>query len=69
MEGRTYRYYHGTPLYPFGYGLSYSRFEYHMMEVTPTTIKVGESVKVTVGLTNHGPYDASEVGWFYMNEL
>ena len=49
------------PLYPFGYGLSYSKFHYSSLVVTPTSITAGQSVTVTVTVTNRGPYDADEV--------
>ena len=62
MEGRTYRYYHGTPLYPFGYGLSYSQFDYEGLEVDPLRLTAGGEVSVAVYVTNRGPMDADEVG-------
>ena len=61
MAGRTYRYYNGDPLYPFGYGLSYSKFTYESMRVAPATITVGQSTSVNVTVRNEGPYDADEV--------
>ncbi len=62
MSGSTYRYYNGDPLYPFGYGLSYTEFEYEAMKVTPSAIKVGEGVKAQVTVWNKGGYTADEVG-------
>jgi beta-glucosidase len=47
MEERTYRYFTGNPLYPFGYGLSYSKFYYYDAWVTPT-IKAGDEQGVRV---------------------
>ncbi|MBN2765151.1 MAG: glycoside hydrolase family 3 C-terminal domain-containing protein, partial [Paludibacteraceae bacterium] len=47
MDGRTYRYFADEPLYPFGYGLSYTSFEYSDLQ-TPKTAKVGDMVKVSV---------------------
>ena len=61
MEGRTYRYYNGDPLYPFGYGLSYTQFMYSGLSVSPTSVKKGENVLVTVTVENKGMFDADEV--------
>ena len=60
MEGRTYRYFKGDPLYPFGYGLSYTHFEYHQMLYTPS-IKAGENVDVDIIIRNMGKFEAEEV--------
>ena len=61
MKGRTYRYYENEPLYPFGYGLSYSTFKYLSLNVTPQSIEIGMSVTVEVTVQNLGPYEAHEV--------
>ena len=61
MEGRTYRYYNGDPLYPFGYGLSYSKFQYSGLSVNPQSVEPGQSVTVTVIVENIGNCDADEV--------
>jgi len=60
-DGQTYRYMSTDPLYPFGYGLSYSKFHYNNVAVSPSTIKVGQNVTVSVTVTNRGPYVAEEV--------
>jgi len=60
MEGRTYRYFNGRPLFPFGYGLSYSTFSYSKLAV-PNTVKAGDNITVRVTVTNNGPFDADEV--------
>ncbi|KAK3097560.1 hypothetical protein FSP39_010802 [Pinctada imbricata] len=65
MKGRSYRYFSGTPLYPFGYGLSYSEFEYSQLKYNPT-IKAGESLNVSVMIYNKGPYDGDEVVQLYI---
>lgn len=57
MKGRTYRYFEGEPLYPFGYGLSYTTFEYSDLKVE------GENVNVVV--KNAGPLDGDEVVQLY----
>ena len=60
-DGQTYRYMSTDPLFPFGYGLSYSKFHYNSLLVSPTTIKRGQNVTVAVNVTNRGPYVADEV--------
>lgn len=61
MAGHTYRYYVGDPLYPFGYGLSYTTFVYTFASVAPTFIHGGDNITVTVGVQNTGAVDADEV--------
>jgi beta-glucosidase len=60
MEGRTYRYSKWTPMYPFGYGLSYSTFGYTSL-LLPDEIRAGENITISATVTNYGPYDADEV--------
>jgi len=61
-DGQTYRYMSAIdPLYPFGYGLSYSKFHYAHLVVSPANVTRGQSVSVTVNVTNRGPYAADEV--------
>jgi len=60
MRNRTYRYFTGTPIYPFGYGLSYTTFKYASLDVTPASGKV----KVTV--TNTGNKAGDEVVQLYL---
>jgi beta-glucosidase len=60
MHGRTYRYFVGDPMYPFGYGLSYSKFVYDYFKCADV-IKAGERLKVTGQVANMGPYDGDEV--------
>lgn len=66
MEGKTYRYFKGTPLYEFGYGLSYTNFEYAVKEI-PQSIKAGESITVTVDVTNSGKVAGDEVVELYVS--
>ncbi|KAK7108560.1 uncharacterized protein [Littorina saxatilis] len=65
MQGRTYRYFEGEPLYPFGYGLSYTRFSYADFSCTQN-ITAGQSVTGTVTVKNTGKYDADEVAQIYI---
>ena len=61
MVGSTYRYLQHTPLYPFGYGLSYSKFGYFGLQISPKAVKKGSDVTVIASVSNLGPYDADEV--------
>ena len=62
MAGRTYRYFDGDPLYPFGYGLSYTQFSYSDLVLSPTKVKAGQNVTVTFKIENIGFMDGQEVG-------
>jgi len=67
MNGRTYRYFNGDPLYPFGYGLSYTTFEYDDLEL-PSEVKTGGSVMVKVKVTNTGSMAGEEVVQLYLTD-
>ena len=64
--GRTYRYYTGTPQFRFGYGLSYTSFEYSKLAVDLTTVNPCDSVKVTVSVENIGKVAGDEVIQVYL---
>lgn len=66
MDGRTYRYFKGDVLYPFGHGLSYTTFNYAIPSVSAKTIKAGDAVDVTVDVTNAGKMDSDEVVQLYI---
>jgi beta-glucosidase len=66
MKGRTYRYFTGEPLYPFGHGLSYARFAYDRLRV-PKKAKVGAPVEVSVRVGNEGATLADEVVQVYVS--
>ena len=61
MKGRTYRYFEGAPLYPFGFGLSYTQFAYSNLKLPPTPVKAGEPLQATVTVTNAGKVAGDEV--------
>jgi beta-glucosidase len=67
MEGRTYKYFRGEPLYPFGYGLSYTTFEYADLKLAKKA-KVGDQVTVKVKVTNTGKMDGEEVVQLYLKD-
>ncbi len=69
MEGHTYRYFRGTPLYPFGFGLSYTTFEYGAAKLSKSSIKAGQTVSITVPVTNTGAIDGEEVVQVYVKSL
>jgi beta-glucosidase len=63
-NGRTYRYFKGTPLYPFGYGLSYTSFEYSKMEAAPN-LSTTQDLLVRVTVKNTGTVAGDEVVQLY----
>ncbi|MFZ2287662.1 MAG: glycoside hydrolase family 3 C-terminal domain-containing protein [Bacteroidales bacterium] len=67
MSNRTYRYFTGTPLYPFGFGLSYTSFAYSGLRV-PEKVAAGSDVKVEVTVTNTGEMAGDEVIQLYVTD-
>ena len=68
MEGRTYRYFRGEPVYPFGSGLSYTRFEYSGLQLSRPAARTAEPVEVSVGVTNAGARAGDEVVQLYVRK-
>lgn len=66
MKGRTYRYFEGEALFPFGYGLSYSKFEYSPISI-PSSIKKNETVKISISVKNTSNKAGEEVVQLYIN--
>jgi len=66
MTNRTYRYFNGEALYPFGYGLSYTTFKYDMLNIAATTAK-GKNLSVSVRVTNTGKMNGEEVVQLYVS--
>jgi beta-glucosidase len=60
MKGRTYRYFEGTPLYPFGYGLSYTKFAYSGLHRTNRCLPAGSTAGFDVTVTNTGKKPATK---------
>jgi len=68
MAGRTYRYYKGPVLYPFGYGLSYTTFHYDSLLIEKA-VAPGDSLFLSVRLTNTGPVEGDEAAQIYISAL
>jgi beta-glucosidase len=66
MKGRTYRYFDGKPLYPFGYGLSYTRFGYTDLKLPGKALAAGEDLHASVTVTNTGKVAGDEVVQLYL---
>jgi beta-glucosidase len=66
-KGRTYMYFQGTPLYPFGFGLSYTTFTYSTLRLSAATLAQGGSVTVSVDVTNSGTVAGDEVVQLYVS--
>ena len=69
MEGRTYRYFRGQPLYPFGHGLSYTRFAYTDLHLSRARADVSDSVEVSLDVKNVGSRDGDEVVQLYARDV
>jgi beta-glucosidase len=66
MANRTYRYFGGEPLYPFGYGLSYTKFRYTDLTIPIQTIAAGQPVAADITVTNTGKIAGDEVVQVYL---
>ena len=66
MSNRTYRYFTGEPLYPFGYGLSYSKFEYSNLKFSSPELQAGEPLTVEVDVKNASKQSGDEVAELYL---
>lgn len=68
MKGRTYRYMSQEPMYPFGFGLSYSSFSYDNLSQSAANIKKGGSIELSCMVTNTGAYEAIETVQLYITD-
>ena len=67
MKSRTYRYFAGEPLYPFGFGLSYSQFAYSNLKLSQTSLHAGDPLGVDVDVSNRSQRDGDEVVELYLS--
>ncbi len=68
MNGRTYKYMEVEPMYPFGYGLSYTNFQYEDMKLSEKKVKKGKSLQASVKVINAGDRSAEEVVQLYIRD-
>ena len=69
MKGRTYRYMTDKPLFPFGYGLSYTTFDISKGRLSKSSVRTGEGVKFTAHVKNTGKRDGAEVVQVYVRKV
>ncbi len=69
MEGRTYKYIKNEPLYPFGFGLSYTTFTYKDLTLSSSCIETGASLQCSVKVGNTGPVKAEEAVQIYISDI
>ncbi len=68
MFNRTYRYMKNEALYPFGYGLSYSKFEYDNLKLSKDKIKAGQQIEISVSVKNVGNFNSEETIQLYVQD-
>ncbi len=68
MDGRTYKFFDGKPMYPFGYGLSYGKTDFYDVTLSKDVIKAGQSVELTVKCINRGTMDIKETVQIYIRD-
>jgi beta-glucosidase len=69
MQGRTYRYFKGDPLYQFGFGLSYTQFKYDKLKLSADRIQPGAELKLTAEVQNTGGWPGDEVIQLYLSRV
>ena len=69
MKNRTYRYMENEALYPFGYGLSYTKFKYSNLKISNDTLQVGEALRLSAVIKNIGDYEADETVQIYLKDV
>src|SRR5690606_14467949 len=69
MKGRTYKFMDVKPMYPFGFGLSYTNFEYGDISLSEKRVRRNNSLKATISVTNTGKVKAGEVVQMYIQDI
>ena len=69
MQGHTYRYFRGEPVYAFGHGLSYTTFGYGNLRLSAGSLRPGEALTVTVDVRNTGQREGDEVVQLYLSDV
>jgi beta-glucosidase len=69
MKGRTYRYFEKEPLYPFGYGLSYTSFKYSNLRLSATRLPADNNLNINVDVENTGKLAGREVVQLYISDV
>jgi beta-glucosidase len=69
MKGRTYRYMEQEPLYPFGFGLTYSTFEFSKPEISSNQITTKSRVEISTKISNTGKFESDEVVQLYVTKV
>jgi len=69
MVGRTYKYMDENPLYPFGYGLSYTKFKYENVDVSSKRISKTDTITLTLDVVNTGEVDSDEIVQLYITDV
>jgi beta-glucosidase len=69
MQGRTYRYFKGDPLYPFGHGLSFTTFRYGKLKLSREQVRAGDGFSVSVEVENSGTRAGDEVVQIYVTDV
>lgn len=69
MKNRTYRYIENEALYPFGYGLSYTKFEYSDLIISKSELQTGETAQLKVTVKNVGQYESDETVQLYLKDV
>ncbi|HEX6730870.1 MAG TPA: glycoside hydrolase family 3 C-terminal domain-containing protein [Pyrinomonadaceae bacterium] len=68
MQGRTYRFFKGEPLYQFGFGLSYTEFKYAKLTLSSSSVTAGDAPRITVDVQNVGSMGGDEVVQLYVTD-
>jgi beta-glucosidase len=69
MDGRTYRFFKGEPLYPFGYGLSFTRFKYSGLNFSSKDVSPNQGITVNATVENAGDREGDEVVQLYVTDV